>query len=71
MQAAQTDTDQLGQLAIMETMIEKGYDALLISPQTDTNLIAAVVLARAAGILVLNVNDAVLENAVNWSYQAI
>ena len=66
-QAAQTEADQLGQLAIMETMIEKGYDALLISPQTDTNLIAAVEKARAAGILVLNVNDAVLENAVNWS----
>ena len=27
-QAAQTEADQLGQLAIMETMIEKGYDAL-------------------------------------------
>ena len=45
-QAAQTEADQLGQLAIMETMIEKGYDALLVSPQTDTNLIAAVEKAR-------------------------
>ncbi len=66
-QAAQTEADQLGQLAIMETMIEKGYDALLVSPQTDTNLIAAVEKARAAGILVLNVNDAVLPDAVQWT----
>jgi ribose transport system substrate-binding protein len=66
-QAAQTEADQLGQLAIMETMIEKGYDALLVSPQTDTNLIAAVEKARAAGILVLNVNDAVLMDAEQWT----
>ncbi len=66
-QAAQTEADQLGQLAIMETMIEKGYDALLVSPQTDTNLIAAVEKAREAGILVLNVNDAVLPDAVHWT----
>ncbi|MBP6439990.1 MAG: substrate-binding domain-containing protein [Caldilineaceae bacterium] len=66
-QAAQTEADQLGQLAIMETMIEKGYDALLVSPQTDTNLIAAVEKAREAGILVLNVNDAVLPDAVQWT----
>jgi len=66
-QAAQTESDQLGQLAIMETMIEKGYNVLLVSPQTDTNLLGAVEKAKAAGIIVLNVNDAVLSDAVNWA----
>lgn len=66
-QAAQTESDQLGQLAIMETMIEKGYDVLLVSPQTDTNLIPALEKAKAAGILVVNVNDAVLESAEHWT----
>ena len=65
-QAAQSESDQAGQLANMETMIEKGYDAILISPQTDTNLIPAVEKARAAGILVVNVDDAVLEDAEHF-----
>lgn len=66
-QAAQSESDQLGQLAIMETMIEKKYDALLVSPQTDTNLLPAVQKAKEAGILVVNVNDAVLPDAVQWA----
>ena len=65
-QAAQSESDQAGQLANMETMIEKGYDALLISPQTDTNLIPAVEKARQAGVLVINVDDAVLEDAEHF-----
>jgi ribose transport system substrate-binding protein len=65
-QAAQSESDQAGQLANMETMIEKGYDALLISPQTDTNLIPAVEKARKAGILLINVDDAVLEDAEHF-----
>jgi len=51
----------------METMIEKGYDALLVSPQTDTNLLGAVEKAKAAGILVINVNDAVFPDAEKWT----
>lgn len=65
-QSAESEADQLGQLELMEQMIDQGYDAILISPQTDTNLLPAVERAEAAGILVLNVNDAVLPDAQHW-----
>ena len=65
-QAAQSEADQSGQLANMETMLEKGFDAFLLSPQTDTNLVPAVEKARAAGILLVNVDDAVLEDAEHF-----
>lgn len=65
-QSPQSESDQIGQLALVEAMIAAGYDALLVSPQTDTNLLPAIEKARAAGILVLNVNDAVLPDAEHW-----
>jgi ribose transport system substrate-binding protein len=64
--AAASDSDPDGQLAILEEMIGEGYDALLLSPQTDKNLLRAVRKARKAGILIINVNDAVLEDAEHW-----
>ena len=64
--AAASESDPDGQLAILEEMIGKGYDALLLSPQTDINLLRAVRKAREAGILIINVNDAVLEDAEHW-----
>jgi ribose transport system substrate-binding protein len=65
-QAAQSESDQSGQLSNMETMIEKGYKAFLVSPQSDTNLLPAVAKARKAGILVVNVDDAVLPDAEHF-----
>jgi ribose transport system substrate-binding protein len=65
-QAAASESDQLGQLNSMQTMVQKGYDALLVSPQTDTNLCPAVEKAEAKKVLVVNVNDAVLPNAQHW-----
>ncbi|NJP04790.1 MAG: substrate-binding domain-containing protein [Chloroflexaceae bacterium] len=65
-QSAESEADQLGQLVLMEEMIDQGYDAILVSPQTDTNLLPAVERAEEAGILVLNVNDAVLPDAQHW-----
>ena len=38
LQAGQGEADQLGQLAIAENMLSKGYKILLVSPQTDANL---------------------------------
>jgi len=64
--AGSTESDAEGQLQIMEDMIEQGYDAFLISPQTDENLIPALEKARTKGILVLNVNDAVLADVQYW-----
>ena len=63
LQAAQSEGDQLGQLSIAETMITQGYKVLLVSPQTDANLQPAIEQAAAAGIPVVNVNDAVIPSA--------
>lgn len=65
-QAAANEGDQLGQLSIAEDMISQGFKALLFSPQTDANLIPALEKAKAAGIPVLNVNDAVIPTAEHY-----
>lgn len=65
-QAAQNEGDQLGQLSIAEDLISQGFAALLFSPQTDANLVPALEKAKAAGISVLNVNDAVIPTAEHY-----
>ncbi len=65
-QAAANEGDQLGQLSIAEDLINQGFNALLFSPQSDANLIPAVEKAKAAGIPVLNVNDAVIPSAEHY-----
>ena len=66
LQAAQSEGDQLGQLAIAENMLTGGYKILLVSPQTDANLAPAVDEATKAGVPVVNVNDAVIPMARNY-----
>ncbi|MEP4198279.1 MAG: substrate-binding domain-containing protein [Aliishimia sp.] len=65
-QAAANEGDQLGQLSIAETLLTQGFDALLFSPQTDANLLPAYEAATAAGVPVLNVNDAVIPSIANY-----
>ena len=65
-QAAASESDQIGQLNSMQTMLLKGYTGFLVSPQTNTNLCPAVEKAESRGKLVLNVNDGVLPGAKNW-----
>lgn len=65
-QGASSESDTTGQLAIMQGMVKKRYDALLVSPQTDENLVAAVEQAKQAGILIINVDDAVLAEAEHF-----
>ena len=65
-QAAQSESDQSGQLANMETMIGKNYQAFMVSPQSDTNLLPAVAQARDKKVLVVNVDDAVLPDAEHF-----
>lgn len=65
-QAAQSEGDELGQLSIAETLITQGDSVLLLSPQTDANLQPAVEQAETAGIPVVNVNDAVLSQALHY-----
>ncbi|MCU0514062.1 MAG: substrate-binding domain-containing protein [Anaerolineae bacterium] len=66
LQAAQNEADQLGQLAIAEAMLTLGFDVLLVSPQSDANLVPAVEQAQELGIPVINVNDAVIPTAENY-----
>lgn len=65
-QAAQSEGDQLGQLSMAENLISQGFAALLVSPQTDSNLQPAVESADAKGIIVVNVNDAVIPSAKHY-----
>ena len=65
-QAAQSEGDQLGQLTIAEGMITQSFNVLLVSPQTDANLQPVMEQAKAAGIPVVNVNDAVIPQAEHY-----
>jgi len=65
-QAATSEADQVGQLNSAETMLQNDYAALLVSPQSDTNLCPAVEKAEGSNVPVLNVNDAVLPGAKQW-----
>lgn len=66
LQAAQSESDALGQLSIAETMLSQSYSVLLVSPQTDANLAPAMDEARKANIPVVNVNDAVIPSAEHY-----
>lgn len=61
-QAAQSESDQIGQLSMMENMVGSTYKGLLISPQTDANLQPAIDEAIQAKIPVVNVDDAVVSS---------
>ncbi|MFD2173150.1 substrate-binding domain-containing protein [Rhodobacter lacus] len=65
-QAAQSEGDQIGQLSIAENLISQGFSALLFSPQTDANLVPALEAATAAGVPVVNVNDAVIPQVAHY-----
>ena len=65
-QAAQSESDQIGQLSIMENMIGNTYKGLLISPQTDANLQPAIDEAVQARIPVVNVDDAVVSSIAHF-----
>lgn len=61
-QAAQDESDEEGQLTIMNNMVNKEYDAILFSPISDSNLFSAVEAGVDAGITIVNVNDGVCQN---------
>lgn len=61
-QAAQDESDEEGQLSIMNNMINKKYNAILFSPISDSNLYSAVESGVDEGITIVNVNDGVCQN---------
>lgn len=52
--AAQGESDEQGQAAVMNDMINKGYDVIIASPISDGNLVQSTEKAQAAGIPVVN-----------------
>ncbi len=64
--SAQGEGDQQGQLAIVNNMVNQRYDALLLSPISDGNLVPGVENAIRRGIPVVNVNDGLIEIAPHF-----
>ncbi len=62
-QAGITESDQEGQRVVLEAMIDRDYDAILVSPQTDLNLTPAVEKAEKRGVLLIDVDSALLRGA--------
>lgn len=61
-EAAQDESDEEGQLTTMNNMINKGYDGILFSPISDSNLTSAVDTCIQSDIVSVNVNDGVAQN---------
>lgn len=61
--SAQGENDEQGQLSIVQSLINKKYNGLLLSPISDGNLTPGVEDAKKAGIPVVNVNDGLIANA--------
>ncbi len=56
--AVQSEQDVMDQLNILETCIEKGYNAVIVSPITEQNLLPGLKKATDAGIVIINVDTA-------------
>ncbi|MCB0154771.1 MAG: substrate-binding domain-containing protein, partial [Anaerolineae bacterium] len=59
--AADSEGEEAQQLALTEALLAEGCDALCVSPLTGTNLTPVVEQALAAGLPVINVDDARVE----------
>jgi ABC-type sugar transport system substrate-binding protein len=59
--ATEADTSQ--QLALLESYLDQGYDALLVSPITPTNLNSALATATQMGIPIINVDELIPADA--------
>jgi len=58
-----TESDTAQQLALVESWLGRGYDALLISPITPANLNSALAKASAANIPIINVDEIIPADA--------
>ena len=65
-QAAQSESDQTRQLAIMENMVGSGYKGLLISPQSASNLQSAIDDAVMANLPVVDTDGAVVDSVAHF-----
>ncbi|MDD2957131.1 MAG: substrate-binding domain-containing protein [Lachnospiraceae bacterium] len=71
---AQTESDEEGQLTLLMDMVNKGYDAVLVSGISEANLVPGMEAAMEAGIDLTTVMDAFTPYATTtvgaWHYQA-
>ncbi len=65
-QGPQNEEDQLGQLSLAQNMLSQGYNALMLSPITDSNLQPVLEDARQQHIPVVDVDDAVFPDAEHF-----
>jgi ribose transport system substrate-binding protein len=65
-QAAQSETDPTRQLSIMEMMVGNRYAAILISPQTRTNLDRAIQDASLSKIPIVDLDGDVVDSVANF-----
>lgn len=63
LEAARNESDPNGQLSVAQAMLTLNFDILLVSPQTDVNLLPLMDQAVEFGVPVVNVNDAVISTA--------
>lgn len=61
--AGASETDPEEQLNVMENLLHQDFDCFFVSPQTNENLMPAIKKARKRGILIINVEDAVIPDA--------
>src|SRR4051812_8292546 len=57
-QAANSESDHTQQLTIAQTMIGKGYNAYIVSPEATSNLTPALKQMKEAGVPIVNTDDA-------------
>jgi ribose transport system substrate-binding protein len=57
-QAATSESDHTQQLTIAQTMIGKGFDAYIVSPEAASNLTPALKAMQEAGVPIINTDDA-------------
>ncbi len=71
---ASTETDEEGQLTLLLDMVNKGYDAVLVSGISESNLVPGMERAMESGIDLTTVMDAFTPYATTtvgaWHYQA-
>lgn len=61
--AVQSEQDVMSQANILDTIIERKFDAIVVSPITEQNLLPGLRKASSAGIVIINVDTAeILEN---------
>jgi len=58
-----TEADTTQQLALLESYLDQGFDALLVSPITPTNLNSALAIASERGIPIINVDELIPPDA--------